>query len=170
MSEASGRIVHLPRWLPPSDAAAALGISERQLRRKAGAGEIERRKVAGRAEYRVTADAGQDVRTDVRTDTPDTSDARPDASDVLRDELASLRAALVDAERRAAVAEYRAEIADADAEELEALRGDVEHLRDELHQARAERDEARTLAQTYGDALRRRHATVQRLLQRLRGA
>ena len=89
--------------------------------------------------------------------------------DALRAELATMRRELVDAERRAAVAEYRAALVEGADAEVEVLTARVDELTAELDVTRAERDEARTLAQTYGDALRRRHATVQRLLQRLAG-
>ncbi len=168
------RVVSIPQWLPGPEAADALGVSLRTLQRLASRGDVERRQDGRTSSYRVTrattraTDSRQTTRhappiDDTRHPRHEPAPPESGALEALRVELATVRAELVSAERRAAVAEYRAAIADDGAEQLEAMR-------EQLDQARAERDEARTLAQTYADTLRHRHATVQRLLQRLRGA
>lgn len=168
------RVVSIPQWLPGPEAADALGVSLRTLQRLAARGDVERRQDGRASSYRVTraTTRATDSRQTTRHAPPidDTRHARHEpappvngALEALGVELATVRAELVSAERRAAVAEYRAAIADDGAEQIEALRV-------QLDQVTAERDEARDLARTYGAALRRRHATVQRLLLRLRGA
>lgn len=173
MSEASVRIVRLQRWASPAEAASALGISERQLRRKAAAGLVERRRVGGRSEYQIpsgpvpdtmsgpTSDPRPDVRPVMsghETDASDTPDAMSGrfghALEAMRAELATVRAALVDAERRAAVAEYRADLAES---------ADVDTLRADLERVTAERDAARDRVRSL------RTGTIARLARRVAG-
>jgi hypothetical protein len=49
----TGTIVPLPRWLNAADAAAALGIAERTLRKRVLQGLVQRRSDAGRSMYLV---------------------------------------------------------------------------------------------------------------------
>jgi len=171
VSEVSVQVVQLPRWASGSEAAAILGISERQLRRRAAAGKVERRKTGGRAEYRVAGPAApksvRSVRPDVR---PVMSGHEAGAIEELRALLAAEQAARIDAERRAAVAEYRAAIAETDPAEVEALRATVDELEANVAELTTERDQARDQAQALADAMRKRHGLIKRLTARLANA
>ncbi len=62
-----GNVTTLPVWLPPADAAIALGIAERTLRLRASRGELQRRRDGRQTLYRVepqttaAVDAGMPV-------------------------------------------------------------------------------------------------------------
>ena len=167
-SEASVQVVQLPRWVRATEAAETLGVSERQLRRRAAAGTVERRKSGGRVEYKVAGtvepESVRSVRPDVRTDM---SGHEGSATEELRELLATEQTSRVDAERRAAVAEYRAEIAETDPEVVEELRARVAELEEHAAKATTERDEARAQGQRLADAMTRRHGLIKRLTARL---
>lgn len=137
------QVVHLDQWLPPKEAADALGISLRALQYRCEKGEIDRRREGRRTFYRISADArtrATDARKDEATGATDAAIGAPthatragDIARILEEQIA----ARVAAEKRAAVAEYRAEIAETDPEVVEALREELDQLREAL----ADRDQ-----------------------------
>ena len=141
-------VVALSRWLSPSEAAEALGLSIRALQYRAKRGDIERRKEGRRTFYRVegrtqlaVAPMRQSERTHATKDARNAKDATATAE--LRALLAAEQTARIDAERRAAVAEYQ------------------------LENVTAERDLAREQGQRLAAAMRKRHGLIKRLTARL---
>ncbi len=148
-------VVALSRWLSPSEAAEALGLSIRALQYRAKRGDIERRKEGRRTFYRVegrtqsaVAPMRQSERTHATKDARNAKDATATAE--LRALLAAEQTARIDAERRAAVAEYQ-----------------LKNVTSDLETMTAERDLARAQGQRLADAMRKRHGLIKRLTAKL---
>ena len=128
----TGTIVPLPRWLNASDAAAALGIAERTLRKRVLQGLVQRRSDAGRSMYLVTVEPAAQAHQAHAAGMPDAvpqarqaRQARHGAAGAA-DETAPIVAALVSAVERATRAELTAD----------ALRIELDATRAELAAAR----------------------------------
>jgi hypothetical protein len=125
----TGTIVPLPRWLNASDAAAALGIAERTLRKRVLQGLVQRKSDAGRSMYLVTAEPAGQASQERAAGMPDAvPQARParQARHGAADTAAPIVAALVSAVERATRAELTAD----------ALRIELDAARAELAAAR----------------------------------
>jgi hypothetical protein len=128
----TGTIVPLPRWLNAADAAAALGIAERTLRKRVLQGLVQRRSDAGRSMYLVAPQQAPQAQAagmpDAVPQARQAQQARHGTADA-----APIVAALVSAVERATRAELAA---DALRIELDATRAELDAASAELAAAR----------------------------------
>jgi len=127
----TGTIVPLPRWLNASDAAAALGIAERTLRKRVLQGLVQRKSDAGRSMYLVTAEPAAQAHQAHAAGMPDAVPQARQAQQARHGtvDAAPIVAALVSAVERATRAELAA---DALRIELDATRAELDAVSAEL--------------------------------------
>ena len=143
----SGTLHTLPLWLPPSEAAAMLGISERGLRLRAERGDVQRRKQGRCVVYRVERAPMPEAPAEA---TSGSATAVVPLTAGSAGSIAEVVAALVSAVERATRAE-------AERDQAIARCAVIEH----------ERDQARAAATDLASALQKRAVIVRDLARRV---
>ena len=143
----SGTLHTLPLWLPPSEAAAMLGISERGLRLRAERGDVQRRKQGRGVVYRVERAPMPEAPAEA---TAGSATAVVPLTAGSAGSIAAVVDALVSAVERATRAEAERDQAIARCAVIE-----------------KERDQARAVATDLGEAMRRRAIIVRDLARRV---